>query len=104
MAGLSAVLDALAGDDLHALSDGELLSRAAELVRVRNRIDAELSRTVRAAEVRQACEHDGLTTMPAWLRGHARLSPAEAGRVVRSGRAGLWSTSPRWPRPSPTGR
>src|SRR4051812_33619378 len=25
--------------------------------------------------------------MPAWLRGHARLSPAAAGRLVRSGRA-----------------
>ncbi|RBY80820.1 endonuclease [Geodermatophilus sp. TF02-6] len=87
MGELSSGLDALVTDDLHALGDGELLERTAELVRLRNRIDAELARTVRAADTRQSCEHDGLKTMPSWLRGHAHLSPAEAGRVVRAGRA-----------------
>jgi hypothetical protein len=87
VAGSSSVLDGLADDDLHVLSDGELLDRTAELVRARNRIDAELARTVRAADVRQACERDGLKTMPSWLRGHARLSPFAAARLVTSGRA-----------------
>jgi uncharacterized protein DUF222/HNH endonuclease len=87
VAASSSVLDGLADDDLHVLSDGELLDRTAELVRARNRIDAELTRTVRAADVRQACERDGLKTMPSWLRGHARLSPSAAAQLVKSGRA-----------------
>ncbi|MFW3172207.1 endonuclease, partial [Geodermatophilus sp. CPCC 206100] len=82
MDGLSSVLDTLAGGDLAGLGDGELLDRIAALVAARNRIEAELARTVRAADVRRAAEHDGLTTMRSWLRGHARLSAAEAGRVV----------------------
>jgi hypothetical protein len=77
----------LADDDLHALGDGALLDRTAELVRERNRIDAELTRTVRVADARQACEHDGLKTMPSWLRNHTRLSAAVAAELVRSGRA-----------------
>ncbi len=76
-----------ADDDLHALSDGALLERTAELVRERNRIDAELTRTVRVADARQACEHDGLKTMPSWLRDHARLSAAAAAQLVRCARA-----------------
>src|SRR3954470_17396587 len=80
-------LDGLAADDLHRLPSAELLDRVAELVRARNRIDAELARTVRRAELAQAPEHDGLKTMASWLRGHARLSPAAAGQLVRNGRA-----------------
>ena len=57
------------------------------LVRARNRIDAELARTVRAAELTQAAEYDGLKTMRSWLRGHARLSPAAIGQLLRTGRA-----------------
>ncbi|SDY56741.1 protein of unknown function [Geodermatophilus africanus] len=77
----------LADDDLHALGDRALLDRTAELVRERNRIDAELTRTIRVADARQACEHDGLKTMPSWLRNHSRLSAAAAAELVRSGRA-----------------
>src|SRR4051812_6816342 len=65
----------------------ELLDRTAALVAARNRIDAELARTVRRAELAQAPEHDGLKTMQSWLRGHARLSPAAAGQLVRNSRA-----------------
>src|SRR3954447_21531589 len=65
----------------------QLLERTAALLRARNRIDAELARTVRECELTQAPEHDGLKTMGSWLRGHGRLSPAEAGRIVRTGRA-----------------
>jgi hypothetical protein len=57
------------------------------LVRARNRIDAELARTARRAELAQAPEHDGLKSMASWLRGHARLSPRAAGLLVRNGRA-----------------
>src|SRR3954464_12083315 len=80
-------LDSLAGDDLHAMTAPELLDRTAALVAARNRIDAELARTVRRAELAQAPEHDGLKTMQSWLRGHVRLSPAAAGQLVRHGRA-----------------
>src|SRR3954451_14869153 len=80
-------LDGLAADDLPGLPSAELLDRVAELVRARDRIDAELARTVRRAELAQAPEHDGVKTMAAWLRGHARLSPAAAGQLVRNGRA-----------------
>src|SRR3954453_15875157 len=80
-------LEGLAADDLFGMSAAGLLDRTAELVRARNRIDAELARTVRRAELAQAPEHDGLKTMASWLRGHARLSPAAAGQLVRNGRA-----------------
>src|SRR3954465_7871207 len=80
-------LDGLAAEDLHGMCSAELLERTAELVGARNRIDAELARTVRRAELAQAPEHDGLKTMQSWLRGHARLSPAAAGQLVRNGRA-----------------
>src|SRR4051794_2804731 len=84
---LQSGLDSLAGDDLHAMTAPELLDRTAVLVAARNRIDAELARTVRRAELAQAPEHDGLKTMASWLRGHTRLSPAAAGQLIRNGRA-----------------
>ncbi|MGY1842074.1 DUF222 domain-containing protein [Modestobacter sp. SYSU DS0875] len=84
---MSAALDALAAEDLHAFGDGELLDRVGELVQLQNRAAAELARTVRACELAQAAERDGLASMRSWLIGHARLSAAEASRVVRAGRA-----------------
>src|SRR3954470_3427147 len=80
-------LDGLAAEDLFGLSAAGLLDRTAVLVAARNRIDAELARTVRRAELAQAPEHGGLKTMASWLRGHAQLSPAAAGQLVRNGRA-----------------
>ena len=87
MSELRSALDALAADDQNGLSDGEVLGRAALLVAARNRLDAELTRTVRRGELAQAAERDGLKAMRSWLIGHARLAPAEASRIVRSGRA-----------------
>jgi hypothetical protein len=87
MGELTSVLDALAADDLHELSDGQVLDRVALLVAVVNRANAELTRTVRHADRTQACEHDGMKTAQSWLRGHGRLSPAVAARIVHSGRA-----------------
>src|SRR4051794_11861343 len=83
---LQSSLDALAAEDLQPLSAGQVLDRTAFLVTLVNRASAELSRTVRHAENRQAAEHDGLKSMRSWLVGHARLAPAEASRVVRAGR------------------
>jgi hypothetical protein len=84
---LMAVLDALAAEDVHALSAPQQLERTAALVTAANRVAAELTRTVRVADLAQAPEHDGLTSMRSWLRGHARLSAGEARRLVRNGRA-----------------
>ncbi|MGY1685783.1 DUF222 domain-containing protein [Geodermatophilus sp. SYSU D00867] len=69
------------------LCSGDVLDDVAALVAERNRIDARLARRVRAAELTQAPERDGLTSMASWLRGHCRLSTAEASRLVRTGRA-----------------
>src|SRR3954452_10122868 len=74
-------------DDLHVLSDQQLLDRTRALVAERNRIDAELARTVRVAGNRQAFESDGMTSARSWLRGHCRLSPAAAAQVLRNARA-----------------
>src|SRR3954467_15965478 len=73
--------------DLHALSGPQLLDRMRELVEVINRAQAQLARTVRTAENRQAFEHDGMTSAQSWLRGHCRLSVSAASQVVGNGRA-----------------
>jgi hypothetical protein len=87
MGELSSTLDALAADDLHAVFGPQLLGRLGELLRQQNRLAAEITRTVRECDLTGAAEHDGLTSMQSWLRGHARLSPATAGQLVRNGRA-----------------
>ncbi|MGY1777435.1 DUF222 domain-containing protein [Geodermatophilus sp. SYSU D00804] len=66
---------------------GDVLDDVAALVAERHRIDARLARRVRAAGLEQAPERDGLRSMASWLRGHCRLSAAEAARLVRNGRA-----------------
>ncbi|MGY1833167.1 DUF222 domain-containing protein [Geodermatophilus sp. SYSU D01180] len=70
-----------------ASGSGDVLDDVAALVAERNRIDARLTRLVRDAENQQAPERDGLKSMASWLRGHCRLSAAEASRLVRTGRA-----------------
>ena len=87
MAGLTAELDALAGEDLAPLFGPSLLDRLQELLVAQNRLAAEVARTVRECEMSGAAELDGLTTMGSWLRGHAHLSTTEAAGVVRTGRA-----------------
>jgi hypothetical protein len=79
-----------------AWSTGDVLDDVAALVAEGNRIDAALARSVRAAELSQAPERDGQKSMASWLRGHGRLSGAEASRMVAAGRR--WSTCPPWPR------
>jgi uncharacterized protein DUF222 len=84
---LHSALDALAADDPQAMPAGAQLAQIAELVQARNRLDAQLARRVRVADLTQAAEHDGLRSMASWLRGHLRLSPAAANQLVRNGRA-----------------
>ncbi|MDT0278027.1 HNH endonuclease signature motif containing protein [Blastococcus goldschmidtiae] len=84
---LTGALEALAGQDLKSSFGPAMLERSGVLVVARNRLDAELTRTVREGELTQAAEHDGKASMASWLRGHHRLSKAEAGRLVRTGRA-----------------
>ncbi|MGY1602626.1 DUF222 domain-containing protein [Geodermatophilus sp. SYSU D00815] len=84
---LAAVLDALAGADLHARTGPQLLEDTVDLVEARNRIDAELARRVRAADSKRAFAGDGQRTAQSWLRGHGRLSPSAASHLVRVGRA-----------------
>jgi Domain of unknown function (DUF222) len=83
---LASAIDALAAEDLHGLPAPSLLERTAQLVAARNRIDAELARTARRADLAEAAEHDEQKSMASWLRGHARLSSAAAFHLVRAGR------------------
>jgi Domain of unknown function (DUF222) len=80
-------VEPLASDALHAMPASELLDRTRHLVEVINQAQAELSRTVRVGENRQAFEADGMATPQSWLRGHCRLSGSAASQVVRNGRA-----------------
>src|SRR4051812_15155551 len=73
-------------EDLSALTDQQVLDRTRALVKSMNRVAAELARTVRAAENKQAFRHDGMTSTRSWLRGHCRLSGSAASQVVRNGR------------------
>jgi hypothetical protein len=87
MGELASALDGLAGDDLHAAFAPQLLDRLRGLLAAQNRLAAEITRTVRECELTQASEHDGAKTMASWLRGHGRLSPGAAARLVATGRA-----------------
>src|SRR4051794_34856609 len=87
MGELQSAVDALAAEDLTPMFGSQLLERLGPLLVLQNRVAAEIARTVRACELTGAAECDGLKTMQGWLRGHGHLTPAEAARVVRSGRA-----------------
>jgi hypothetical protein len=84
---LVAAIDACAGEDLHPLFAPQLLARAGGLVGAVNRLAAVLTRTVRECDAMGASEDDGLKTMAAWLRGHARYSTSAAAKLVAAGRA-----------------
>jgi len=87
VADLESALDRVAGQDLKGMFGPQVLERNRRLLTLKNRLDAELTRTVREGELTQASEHDGAKTMQAWLRGHGRLSSAAAHRLVVAGRA-----------------
>jgi hypothetical protein len=77
----------MSSDDLHAMTGPQLRDRTRDLVAERNRIDAELARTVRVADSKKTFAADGQATAASWLRGHCRLSKSAAAQVVRTGRA-----------------
>jgi hypothetical protein len=87
LADLERALDRLADEDLTSMFGPQVLDGARRVLRAKNRLDAQLTRRVREGELTQAAERDGQATMASWLRGHGRLSPAAAGRLVRAGRA-----------------
>jgi hypothetical protein len=87
LAELEAALDRLAEEDTSSMFGPQVIDRTARLLRAKNRLDAQLARSVREGEVTQAAEHDGMATMQSWLRGHGRLSPGAAHRLVAAGRA-----------------
>jgi hypothetical protein len=87
LAALESAVDRVVGQDLKSLFGPQVLDRARSLLTLKNRIEAELARTVREGELTQASEHDGAKTMQSWLRGHGRLSSAAAHRLVATGRA-----------------
>ena len=87
MSELLSVLDGLAAEDLTSLTDRQKLDRTAFLSTALNRLQAEFARSVRSADVTQSAKDDGMATMQSWLRGHCRLSPREAFRVLQRGRA-----------------
>ena len=87
MDALLAAIDALADDDLPAMFGPQLNERTRLLLTAQNRLAAQLARTVRQGELASAPEHDGLKSMPSWLRGHGHLASGEAARLVRTGRA-----------------
>src|SRR3712207_821171 len=86
LAALDAALDALAAEDA-AVGDAQRLERVWRLTAAANRITALQSAAVRESECHQSAEHDGLTTMRAWLRTHCRLSGAAITGLLREGRA-----------------
>src|SRR3954465_7419242 len=87
LAALESELDHLAAVDLKGMFGPQVVDRTRRLLTLKNRLDAELVRTVREGELTQAAEHDGKATMQSWLRGHGRLSDSAAHRLVHSGRA-----------------
>jgi hypothetical protein len=87
LADLEGVLDRLADVDLTGMFGPQVLERTQRLLCARNRLDAQLARTVREGELTQAADHDGKKTMQSWLRGHGRLSAGAAHRLVATGRA-----------------
>ena len=80
-------MESLSDDELHAMPGPALLERTLHLVAGMNAMAAELARTVRIADGKQAFAADGMATPASWLRGHGRLSMAAASQVVRNGRA-----------------
>jgi len=87
LAELEAALERVADQDLKGMFGPQVLERTRRLLRAANRLDAQVSRSVREGELTQAAEDDGAKTMQSWLRGHGRLSAGAAHRLVRTGRA-----------------
>src|SRR4051812_50034175 len=88
LADVEAALDRLAGEDLKGMFGPQVLDRTRRLLRLRNRLEAQLARAVPEGELTQAAEADGQASMQSWLGGHARRSGAAARRGGGVWRAG----------------
>jgi hypothetical protein len=87
LADLERAVDRVADQDLTGMFGPQVLERSRRLLALKNRLDAQVARTVREGELTQASEYDGAKTMQSWLRGHGRLPLASAHRLVVTGRA-----------------
>jgi hypothetical protein len=86
MGELASVLDSLAGDDVHAIPELALLDRTETLLTARNRLDAEIARSLQASDVRQVMTtHCGRTTK-SWLVEEQLLGSDEAARRMKVAR------------------
>lgn len=81
---LAAVLDNLTTEHVTAVGLGGQLR---ELVRLRNRLDAEISRRLSVFDASGAGSADGARTTKSWLQGMTRMSPREAKKQVTVARA-----------------
>jgi Domain of unknown function (DUF222) len=75
---LMSVIDALAVEDLHAMAEPTLLERTESLITLRDRLDAELSRSLQALDVRQVTVSECGRTTKSWLIEDQRLGPRDA--------------------------
>jgi hypothetical protein len=77
---------ALGGEDREQWTSHTLSERVVDLVRVRDRLDAELLRVTGQWDRKKAWEADGSLTPAAWLEHRTRLAPQDARRVVKTAR------------------
>src|SRR5215472_3228524 len=83
---LTDAFDQLQGEDPLVLSSVELGERLADLFTLRNRLDAAITRHVRAFDRTRAFAAHDARSSAAWLRGTVRLSPGAASEQVRVAR------------------
>src|SRR3954452_18226327 len=85
MGNLASVVAELQSVDVRAASAAQLQDEVADIVRQRNRLDAEYLRRVEAIDRRGLVAEEYANTQT-WLRTEFRLSPTAAHRDVRLGR------------------
>jgi hypothetical protein len=83
---LRSALDGLATVDVAGMPAGALGEHIKELFEARNRIDGELERAIGEFDAHGMGDADGCPSTASWLRGHARLAPADASGRVKTAR------------------
>lgn len=81
------LVEAVADGRVRELSHGELSELVVEVRREQARLESVLLTAVGEVDARGSHVHEGALTTSAWLRMHARATPAEATATVRTGRA-----------------
>jgi hypothetical protein len=85
---LVAGLDALADDDVDALTGADLRRQVAQLLVAVNRLNAEVARRVEVFDRRGLSVEDGCRSTVGWLRAFGRLSGHAASAQVKRARLG----------------